>query len=994
MSSKHAKMTELGDLSPEQREVVEAWGRGMAVLAGAGSGKTTTLTIKCAELLKRNPEARFAAVSFTERSASDLRAKLTSRLAALQAQGILPEKLTQAGVLARHWVMTIHGLCSTILREYPREAGFDGEETMLSEPEAQLLWERALESLWLDEELPPEVRAGVDLILDRESRDSAGQLLRRVRELQSFGVLNYLSQSADPATRALAQIGGFALDRYERLKRRRGALDFNDLERGADRALDVKEIREAFHRRFDLVLVDEFQDTNPVQARILKRFMRPDASNLCVVGDPKQSIYRFRDADVSLFEEFCASLSVQKTLSWNFRSRPGIIDYANQLCAQAFEASQMRYDALVPKREAGRFEPVVRMDAPSPKALADWIRAETAQGVGLHEMALLLRKIRGNEKWLKALTSAGIPIAVGSGGLFWSDPRVRECVAFLKWWDNPGNSLSGGIFLRAPWMGIEDTTLDAWIKADATWMAPFFASSHPIARALSRLRSRIVRPGELLMELLVSEEVEAELGSPLLGLWHRAEELSSRGLDFHSVVAELAACCQEERRERDVPPPRNQGQLSVLTLHGSKGLEFPHVILIDLGKKGKAPNAPLLFWDREKGAYLGARDADGERDKKDPVEAAWREGEKSKNLAESKRVFYVALTRAQERLVLVCPELEDYEAPEPEKAFAEDDWRGWVECAGVDLPRVDPSEFAAPVTTVAPAAPGRIRPAVLPAPRLIRPRHSVTEWNLLSRCERAYEWTYVRPVVIEEEGLFAAQRPASPSRSAAFAAGDEALSQRELGTRVHGCLERGDFDGLKALEDEAGAERLASEPVIEWARTAQWMKPADRASGRDVWTELAFEVPVQIDAGPVPEVLVGSLDRLVLELQGSGRARYTIIDFKVTDKPKSAAELHDAYATQMELYAMGLKRLWPKEASAQWPELSAVLVNISAGAIQAVGVELGRLKPESLAKRASEIVAGRSGRAIACELCRFCDFRSQCDVGRKRVSAAASRAIR
>src|SRR4051794_1067310 len=116
-------MTELRDLSPEQQRVVETWNQGLAVMAGAGSGKTTTLVIKCAELLRQNPKARFAAVSFTEKSASDLRAKLSTRLS-LTGEG---------GVLSGHWVMTIHGLCAAILREYPREAGYDGEESMMSE---------------------------------------------------------------------------------------------------------------------------------------------------------------------------------------------------------------------------------------------------------------------------------------------------------------------------------------------------------------------------------------------------------------------------------------------------------------------------------------------------------------------------------------------------------------------------------------------------------------------------------------------------------------------------------------------------------------------------------------------------------------------------------------------------------------------------------------------------------------------------------------------
>ncbi len=958
MSTSGKRLPTVDDLTPEQRAVALSWGKSLAVLAGAGSGKTTTLVVKCQELLKKNPEARFAAVSFTEKSASDLRAKLSERLP-LRGEG---------GALSGHWVMTIHGLCNAILRDYPREAGFDGEESMLSEPEAQLLWEQAIQGLWFDE-LPPETRVAVDQMLLRESRDSLHALLKRSRELASFGALDFLSRAEDPDSKALARVARFVLDRYERLKRRRGALDFNDLERGADRALEHEAIRQAYHSRFALVMVDEFQDTNPLQASIIRRFCKPDGSNLCVVGDPKQSIYRFRDADVSVFEEFCSKLSERHSLTWNFRSRPGIIDYANALCAPAFMSSQMAYEALTPKREPHEsLQPVIRLDVTQPSELGKWIVSEMEKGVPLQDMALLLRKIRGNEKWLKALTASGIPIAVGSGGLFWEDARVREMTAFLKWWDNPGNTLSGAVFLRAPWVGIADSMLDEWVRQDPTFVEPFIASEHPLAKRLAPLRNKVVRPGELLLALLVDERMEDELGAPLLGLWHRVEELSSRGLDFHSVVTELGHALEESRRERDVPPPRNRGQLSVLTLHASKGLEFPHVILVDLGPKGRAPDAPLLFWDREKGAFLGVRDSDGDRDKDHPVESVWRSREKEKALAESKRVFYVALTRAQERLVLVCPELPERKSAPPEDPFSQDDWRAWVENSPIAAEAVSLSMKEASVLSKAEESvnAGAFRQSLTFAktPVMRRPRHSVTEWTLLSRCPRAYEWSFIRPRPVAD-GIAEAQlfSGAEVERTSV-----REISQQELGSRVHACLERGDHEGLKKLEAEVGQDRFQAEPLISWALSSEWMIPA--RGEREVWSELAFEIPIG------SEILVGSMDRVVLE---PGRA--SIVDFKVTEKAKSVEALIEAYFTQLELYAYALKRLLSEE-EVRTTRFEALLVNISPKSIQAVPVSVGALPVENLALDAAEIVSGRSGDPRPGPLCRFCEFRSQCPEAR------------
>lgn len=975
-------MTELHDLSPEQRQVVESWGRGMAVLAGAGSGKTTTLVIKCAELLKRNPKARFAAVSFTEKSATDLRQKLSGRLStlglALSGEG---------GALSGHWVMTIHGLCGAILREYPREAGYDGEETMLAESEAQLLWERAIEQVWSDQ-APVEVEAALSKLLLRENQRDLWSLLKRARDLASLGVLKSLSQQQDPDSQALATLAGFVLERYDRLKRRRGALDFNDLELGADRALENPKVREAYQNRFDLVLVDEFQDTNPVQARIILRFVKPDRSNLCVVGDPKQSIYRFRDADVSVFEDFCSKLPVTITLARNHRSRPGILSFTNEVCKKAFDASSLKYEPLVPHHPEGEMEPVLQLKLRAPEGLAHWVRQENQRGVPLRDMALLLRKIRGSERWLRALTAAGIPIAVGSGGLFWTDPRTRELVAFLKWWEQPAHSLSGAIFFRAPWMGVPDELLDLWRSEDPTWVKPFFSSELPMAKALAPFRERGSRPGELLMALLINRQVEEELGAALLGLWHRVEELSSRGLDFRAVVTEINLACEEKRRDPDVPPPRNQGQLSVLTIHGSKGLEFPHVILVDFGKKASEPKSPILYWDREQGAYLARRDLGGAILKDDEFKI-WRERESSQERAENKRVFYVALTRAKERLILAWPELSEKDSQvDPGQVFQKDFWRGWIETSGAlskatvlsmehsaaqRLPSVSDLNSA---NFTGMASPLRLENlAEFP---LIRPRHSVTELNLLSRCPRAYEWTYIRPrpspwMETEAWTFQTVLGGAAAAREESIDA-DE-ISQKELGTEVHACLESGNLERLSEIEARVGSKRFQAKGVLNWAEHSPQMNPK---LGKliQAWPELAFEVPIQ------GQVLVGSMDRVV-ELD-SGLA---VVDFKVTRSEKTPEELLEAYGTQMLIYRYALSRLSGKSPR----EIGAALINFSGTQACEVLIpaetetELDahlttEAQVEGLVEAAARIVQGEAGVARLSSLCEVCRFVQSCDL--------------
>ena len=946
-------------LSQEQQRIVDTWGQGMAVLAGAGSGKTTTLVSKCAELLKRMPEARFAAVSFTEKSARDLKTKLTERLTADQG-GAAPDS-----VMAGHWVNTIHGLCASIIKEYPRESGFDGEESMLSEAESQLLWEKATEGLWF-EELPEEVFQALEIMLERESKLALSDLLKRLRNLNSFGVLNYLQdESSHPDSHALARVGAYVLERYDRLKKRRGAVDFNDLELGADRALENPDVCADYQRRFELVMVDEFQDTNPIQAKIIWRIIRPGATNLCIVGDPKQSIYRFRDADVTVFEECCARLPVRISLTANFRSRPGVIEFTNQVCQPAFEASQMDYESLVAKREVGEHEAVIQLNTTSPQELGLWVKSEVERGIPLSDMALLLSKIRGNEKWLQGLTQAGVPIAVESGGLFWDDPRVRELTAFLKWWDNPGNEFSGAVFLRAPWVGISDLTLDEWRKRDPSFRKVFLESSHPVASALKPFldREESVRPGELLMALLINQQVEDEIGVPLLGLWHRVEELSSMRLDFHAVIAELTLAMEETRREKTVPPPRGAGQLVVLTIHGAKGLEFPHVILVDLPEKAdKTPNAPLLYWDRTRGAHLGKRDADGERDKKDPVEIQWREEEKRKELAESKRLFYVALTRAEERLVLVFHQTPDLEV-KTEGALDKDFWRGWILLSQVSIPVIEARDVKPLGRLEMPKLLERemeTRTRILPVPK--RPRHSVSEWTTLSRCPRAYEWKFIRPVIVPES-VAPSFKKAAPLETTSRLP----LAANELGTRVHKALETEDHADLLALESEVGSSRFQAAPVIQWMAADAETRLSDER-----WSEIAFEVPFE------GEAIVGSMDRLVKK-----GVQYSIVDFKVTAKAKSEEELLDSYQSQIELYALALGILEP----AALGRTDACLVNFSPGNVQVVQVPIDHEKTFQRAKVTSQlsqkIIQGTPGEPKVGNLCRVCEFRGICPEGQR-----------
>ena len=968
--------------SPEQTAFIETWGQGVAVVAGAGSGKTTTLVAKCVRLMERQPDARFIAVSFTERSSADLRVKL--------AQAI-PE-------LDRHWVTTLHGLCARILREHPQVSPLGTGSRILGESESQILWESALEQLWMGDP-EPAVRSAWEALLARESRYSATELLTRVRELEHFGVLPLLKQANDVSARALHQVGHFVVDYYGQLKKQQGALDFNDLEKNARAILAHATIRENYHRRFALVLIDEFQDTNQIQASLVTQLARPDRSNLCVIGDPKQSIYRFRDADLSVFNKFCAEMPVQCSLNWNFRSEPEIIAFTNQLCAPAFFASQLEFTPLVAKKVPVEHTPsVLRLNCPAPAELAIWIKREVQKGIALHEMALLLRKIRGHQAWLQALSGAGIPLAMGSGGLYWEDPRIRELVALLRWWDQPAHRLSGAVFLRAPWMGNTDETLDAWNQRDPTWAEPFFASEHPVAKLLLPLRRRSVRPGEVLLQLLEIPSIEAELAAPLLSLWHRAEDASARGQHFSQVVAQMSLAIEHSHRALSLPAPRQLGQLSVLTFHGAKGLEFEHVILVDFGEKGRRQDSPLLYWDPGQGVYLGGRKADGQRETSSPQEKRWKDLEEAQNLAESKRLCYVALTRAKRRLILVCPPLKtaglqiapEKDPHQSEEVYRQDYWRGWLEKSSfplttIDLPEKDQPTISLPSHATADAGTGpiplgpRLRSSV-PSVRYKRSRHSVTEWVRLQKCPQAYEWGFIRnpppalALTSQQQSALVAVNAGPTDRENELKPGiygsstaEGELSQRVLGTRVHAALESQDLAALTRLEEEVGAQRFCAGPVVEWAKSSPWfLRPAQ---GRRSWAELSFEIPYE------SEVLVGTVDRLIFQPEPP---TYVVVDYKVSSHARSAAALRAAYARQLQLYAWALRRLDTRVAEAQ---VEGTIVHIAPSGVELVGVDLHDPPVSALIAQSQAIIHGAVAPARPGADCRSCEFLRYCLVG-------------
>jgi ATP-dependent helicase/nuclease subunit A len=417
---------EVRALTAEQQEAVARRSESLLVSAAAGSGKTSVLVERFVAAVRDDGAApgRILAITFTERAAGELRERVRDRLLDLGDRQAARD--TEAA-----FVGTFHGFCARLLRTHPLAAGLDPDFAILDEGLAGRLRELAFQAA-LRELLAGGGDAAVDLLaaygVDRvramieqvylELR-SRGQLLPRLpvpvlrREAQAQAQAAE-AQGGEPdaaaaqldadAAAACVLLDGllarFALA-YEALKRERASVDFDDLELLAQQLLQEREaVRAAWSSRFELLMVDEFQDTNPRQLAILRAL---DRDNLFTVGDELQSIYGFRHADVSLFRARRSELSqrgASLSLTSNFRSRQRLLDVVNAVFGERFEG----FATL----RAGASE-----DAPGDRAGAAGTSATTAAPRGEPVVELLLTDTDGWEgrEELAAQVAAGLPPA-------------------------------------------------------------------------------------------------------------------------------------------------------------------------------------------------------------------------------------------------------------------------------------------------------------------------------------------------------------------------------------------------------------------------------------------------------------------------------------------------------------------------------------------------------------------------------------------------------
>jgi ATP-dependent exoDNAse (exonuclease V) beta subunit len=500
-----------------------------------------------------------------------------------------------------------------------------------------------------------------------------------------------------PAVAALGALLAAFAERYRERKLRRGMLDFDDLElEAAALFAGHEDLRAQWSERFELVMIDELQDTNARQLDLLAAL---DRGNLFTVGDELQSIYGFRHADVALFRERQESLRAAGSaglLSSNFRSRPALLRAVNAVFGQRFGE---RFTPLVAARtEAAGEAPLIDLLvadtdgwepheerlglelAPAPL----WRRVEARLvarridrlirdgAAAAEDVVVLFRAGTAIGAYETALADLGHATLATAGGGFFKRPEVVDLVAYVQVLANPLDDLALYGVLASPLGGwdadaLAALTLRAREQGGPAWT--MLAADPPDARAaelVSRLRrARRRAAAQPLADMIAAAVAEHGYDRHLAGLHGPERRLANvarlealarehearEGRDLRAFAQALAARRVGSTREVEAPPPAaGTGAIRLMTIHAAKGLEFPVVCVADLAHAPNRGEAALLTAPDGK---VGLRLPTAERERFDTLDyAELREQRRQAAAAEEERILYVAMTRARERLIL------------------------------------------------------------------------------------------------------------------------------------------------------------------------------------------------------------------------------------------------------------------------------------------------------------------------------------------------------
>jgi DNA helicase-2/ATP-dependent DNA helicase PcrA len=603
----------LAELNEAQRAAVLATEGPLLVVAGAGSGKTRVLTYRVAHLLAAcgvEPN-EILAITFTNKAASEMRERIEATIGP-KARAI--------------WILTFHAACGRILRREAPRLGYRSNFTIYDQADQLRLVRDCLEEL------------------ERDPKRFAPRGIHT----QISNAKNALIGPDDYASRVASFYDQTVADVYALYQRRlfaSNAVDFDDMLMLTVEVLQrFPEAREKWAKTFRYVLVDEYQDTNHAQYVLLK-LLTSEHGNLMVVGDEDQSVYSFRGADINNILDFERDYPGTRSivLDQNYRSTNAILSAANAVISHNHERKEKRLWS-----DLGEGEPVRVVEVEDEHAEARFVAAEIAglveYGSSLSEIAVVYRTNAQSRVLEDVLVRQGVDYQVIGGPRFYDRAEIKDAIAYLQAIDNPYDAVSLTRIANRPRRGVGDTSLArlgtfASGEGISLWEAVGRADEAGLAtaslRAVQSLHTLLQSLMSGAMELSVSELIErmlersgyiealeAERTIEARGRIENLAELVGVAHEFEAASEEpsLSTFLQEISLYSDQDALRDEGggQVTLMTLHNAKGLEFRAVFMIGV-EEGIFPHARSL----EEGS-----------------------------LEEERRLCYVGMTRAKERLML------------------------------------------------------------------------------------------------------------------------------------------------------------------------------------------------------------------------------------------------------------------------------------------------------------------------------------------------------
>ncbi|QDU96358.1 ATP-dependent helicase [Lignipirellula cremea] len=611
------------DLNPAQRQAVETLSGPLLVLAGAGTGKTRVVTYRIAALIRSGiaPE-RILAVTFTNKAAAEMQERVAKLL------GKRKEKPK---------VSTFHSHCVFILRQHISKLGYPAKFAIYDGGDQESLARTVLR----------EIRVSNEMM-------RPGDLLRKISNWKSAAIRP--AEAASLAETDKEHLAAMGYRRYQKALKLSGAVDFDDLLLlTEDLFREHADVREKEAGRFDHLLVDEYQDTNGTQYRIVKALAK-DHRNLCVVGDDDQSIYGWRGAEVEHILKFARDWSdaVEVRLEENYRSTAEILNAANTLIAY----NKKRHDKILRPARAGGEKPRINQhkdETEEAKAVvADIQRLLTDPHWSARDVAVLFRTNEQPRPFETEMRRVKIPYVVVGGMSFFDRKEVRDILAYLRLLVMQQDEVSLLRIMNTPARGIGQGSVENLMKtavsqAKTIWEIisnPGLKPQLPAAadkgvndlvglirhfgklaetsslvdtargliakiRYEDEIRRRHPEPNDQESRIAAVEEVVNAIG---------AYESRSKKPTLAGFLEETALGGREFDNEKDKQLRRNA--VVLMTLHAAKGLEFPHVYMVGM-EEGILPHHRAVKLEMESDA-----------------------------IDEERRLCYVGVTRAQDRLTL------------------------------------------------------------------------------------------------------------------------------------------------------------------------------------------------------------------------------------------------------------------------------------------------------------------------------------------------------